>query len=93
MDAIYKGERYWLNDEDEAILKETNRDFEQVSPLEQLFHCYFRVTEEEQEGEWLTAMEIFNYLQQKTRDKLSVSKIGALRPFAEEIGYPLQEDE
>ena len=27
MDAIYKGERYWLNDEDEAILKETNRDF------------------------------------------------------------------
>ena len=88
MDAIYKGERYWLNDEDEAILKETNRDFEQVSPLEQLFHCYFRVTEEEREGEWLTAMEIFNYLQQKTRDKLSVSKIGHFGRSLKKLDIP-----
>ena len=40
MEAIYKGERYWLDDEDEKILKQTNREFEQASPLEQLFHCY-----------------------------------------------------
>ena len=85
---FYKGERYWLNDEDEAILKETNRDFEQVSPLEQLFHCYFRVTEEEREGEWLTAMEIFNYLQQKTRDKLSVSKIGHFGRSLKKLDIP-----
>lgn len=38
MEAIYKGERYWLDDEDEKILKQTNREFEQASPLEQLFH-------------------------------------------------------
>ena len=88
MDAIYKGERYWLNDEDEAILKETNRDFEQISPLEQLFHCYFRVAEEEREGEWLTAMEIFNYLQQKTRDKLSVSKIGHFGRSLKKLDIP-----
>ena len=42
MEAIYKGERYWLDDEDEKILKQTNREFEQASPLEQLFHCYLR---------------------------------------------------
>ena len=47
MEAIYKGERYWLNDEDENILKQTNREFEQASPLEQLFHCYLRPAEEE----------------------------------------------
>ena len=88
MDAVSKGERYWLNDEDEAILKETNRDFEQVSPLEQLFHCYFRVTEEEREGEWLTAMEIFNYLAENP-PKLSVSKIRAFQTFAEEIRISL----
>ena len=68
MEAIYKGERYWLNDEDENILKQTNREFEQASPLEQLFHCYLNPVEEEMEGEWLTAMQILSYLQTKTRD-------------------------
>ena len=32
MDAIAKGERYWLDDSDEAILKQTNREFEQPTP-------------------------------------------------------------
>ena len=75
MHDIYKGERYWLDDKDEAILKQTNRDFEQVTPLEQLFSSYFQPAESEEAGEWLTAMEIFNYLQTKTRDRLSISKI------------------
>lgn len=75
MDAIYKGERYWLDDKDEAILKQTNREFEQESPLEQLFHCYLRTPEEGEQGEWLTTMQILNYLQTKTRDKLAISKV------------------
>ena len=33
MEAITKGERYWFDDTDEAILKESNREFEQISPL------------------------------------------------------------
>lgn len=41
MDAIYKGERYWLNDEDEAILKETNRDFEQIESARTAFPLLF----------------------------------------------------
>ena len=60
MDAIYHGERYWLNDEDEAVLKKTNSEFEQISPLEQLFHCYFGPVDLDKEGEWLTAMQIMN---------------------------------
>ena len=66
-----KGERYWLDDTDEAIVKEYNREFERVDPLEELFLCHFHGAEESEEGEWLTAMQIFNDLQQKTRDKLS----------------------
>ena len=50
MEAIVKGERYWFDDADEAILRETNREFEQMSPVEQLFHCYFRSPEEGEEG-------------------------------------------
>lgn len=46
MQAIRNGERYWFDDTDEAILKETNREFEQISPIEQLFHSYFRLPKE-----------------------------------------------
>ena len=75
-------------EQERAKFEQGNRDFEQISPLEQLFHCYFRVAEEEREGEWLTAMEIFNYLQQKTRDKLSVSKIGHFGRSLKKLDIP-----
>jgi hypothetical protein len=88
MEAIYKGERYWLNDEDENILKQTNREFEQVSPLEQLFHCYLNPVEEEMEGEWLTAMQILSYLQTKTRDKLAINKVGQFGRALQKLNIP-----
>lgn len=50
LNAVAKGERYWLDDADEAILKRTNREFEQLTPLEQLFHSHFRAAEEDEEG-------------------------------------------
>ena len=75
MHLLYKNERYWLNDEDEAVLRQSNSEFEQISPLEHLFHCNFSSATNEKEGEWMTAMDIFNYLQENTRDKLSINKI------------------
>lgn len=91
MEAIYKGERYWLDDEDEKILKQTNREFEQASPLEQLFHCYLRPAEEEEGGEWMTSMQILNYLQTKTRDRLAINKVAVFGPCASEAEYSLPE--
>ena len=88
MHDIYKGERYWLDDKDEAILKQTNRDFEQVTPLEQLFSSYFQPAESEEAGEGLTAMEIFNYLQTKTRDRLSISKIACFGRSLRKLDIP-----
>ena len=67
MEAITKGERYWFDDTDEAILKESNREFEQISPLEQLFHCHFRSPAEGETGERLSAMQIIEYLQEKNK--------------------------
>lgn len=88
MEAIYKGERYWLNDEDEKILKQTNREFEQASPLEQLFHCYLRPAEEKEEGEWMTSMQILNYLQTKTRDKLAINKVAVFGRTLQKLNIP-----
>lgn len=53
---IMHGERYYLNDEDEALLKETNRKFEMETPLEQLFLTAF--SKPNDDGEWLTTTEI-----------------------------------
>ena len=68
MHAIRSGERYWFDDTDEAILKETNREFEQISPIEQLFHSYFRLPEEEEKGEWMSPVQILEYLHTKSSD-------------------------
>ena len=70
------GERYWLDDKDEALLKESNREFEQMSPLEQLFFAHFEAASpSQQDGEWMTVMDIFNYLQSKSKDKLPINKV------------------
>lgn len=47
---IRKGERYWLNDEDEALLRETNSSFEAQTPLEMLLQDTFIPVEENVEG-------------------------------------------
>ena len=88
MDAIYKGERYCLNEEDERILNQTNREFEQTSPLEQLFHCYLRPAEEGETSEWMTSMQILNYLQTKTRDKLAINKVATFGRALQKLNIP-----
>ena len=89
MHDIVKGERYWLNDEDESILKQTNREFEQVDPLEQLFLSQFRAIEgDEEEGKWLTPMQIIAALQTKTRDKLAINKVAAFGRTLRKLEIP-----
>ena len=73
------GERYWLDDTDEALRKESNEEFRQVTPLEQLLLSRFSVASpEENDGEWLMAIEIFNALQAGIRDKLPLGKVSHL---------------
>ncbi len=67
--AIAHGERYWFDDTDEAILKETNQDFERISPLEELVLCHICVPKENEDYEELTALEILEYLYTKTKVK------------------------
>ncbi len=77
--AVMHGERYWLDDTDEAILKESNEEFRQVSPLEHLFLSRFSVASlEEEDGEWMMAMDVFNHLQAGTREKLPIGKVSHL---------------
>ena len=77
--AITHGERYWLDETDEALLKESNKEFQQSTPLEQLFLLHFEAASPEtNDGQWMMTMEIFEYLQSKTRDKLPIGKTAYL---------------
>ncbi len=89
MNDIVKGERYWLDDDDESILKQMNREFEQVDALEQLFLSHFRAIEgDEEAGKWLTPMQIIAALQTKTKDKLAINKVAAFGRTLRKLEIP-----
>ena len=88
MEAVRSGERYWLDDAEEAILKESNKEFEAMNPLEQLFHACFRPAEEAEGGRWYTAMEIFHVLQTQTKDRLPVGKVVILGRLLQKMNIP-----
>lgn len=75
MHEIYSGERYWFDSEDERLMTESNREFEQTPAILQLFHQFFRAAQTEEEGELLTPVEIMNYLKKKSGISLSDNKV------------------
>lgn len=87
--AVMKGERYWLDDADEALLKESNEEFRQVSPLEHLYQsCFSIASSEEGDGEWPMTMDIFNTLQEGIREKLPIGKLNYLGRLLKKWNVP-----
>lgn len=61
---INSGERFWVDDEDERLIEETNSRFTVETPLEQLFLSAFDiVTAETEDAEWMRPTEIMTILQ------------------------------
>ncbi len=75
MHEIKRGERYWFEAPEEAILSETNKEFQIQVPAEQLFLQFFRAAEATEKGEKLLAVEILGRLQNKKLFNLSATKI------------------
>lgn len=76
--AVYEldhGERYWFDEEEERIMTENNREFEQVSLEEQLFYRYFRPAEGEEEGIWLSPAEILEEIKRNSAIPLSNKRV------------------
>jgi predicted P-loop ATPase len=86
--AINHGERYWLDEQDEAILKTANREFEQSPTVEQLFQVYFQAALDDEEGEWLLAADILLRIQKESRIKLSSRQIVHFGRFLQRLGIP-----
>lgn len=87
--AVMHGERYWLDDAEEAMLKESNEEFRQVTPLEHLLMSRFSVASPEVgDGEWLMTIEVFNRIQEETRDKLPIGKLNHLGRLLKKWNVP-----
>lgn len=78
MYELEQGERYWFDYEDEQVMTEHNREFEQNSPEEQLFFSFFRAADEDEAGEWLSTTEIMERLVSKSNLKFSDKKVRLL---------------
>ena len=88
MYEIHHGERYWFDSEDEQIMTENNREFEQTPAMLQLFYQYFKTAQTKEEGEFLTPVEILNYLKKKSGMSLSDNKVYHFGRLLQKCGIP-----
>lgn len=85
---ILKGERYWLNDEDEALIRESNANFEVETPLEQLVLSTFELPENEDDGTWMSSTDILKVLMhQPTFDKKRDNNPFKLGKVLKKLGF------
>ena len=59
---LQAGERYWFDSEEEMELMKNNEPFQRKSVAEDIFHKHFRVPEQEEKGELLSAAQIYEML-------------------------------
>lgn len=63
--ALRNGEKSYFDAEQVKLIMKNNCQFEVAEPIDQYFKLYFDLVEDEREGEYLTAAEIFDYLKSR----------------------------
>lgn len=86
MAALYHNERYWFDEKEEAILTEANQEFEQSPAIEQLFLVYYRVAEDDEEGEWMLAADILQRIQKASKMKFSPGQVNYFGRILQRLG-------
>lgn len=86
MTALYKNERYWFDEEEEAIMTESNQEFEQSPAIEQLFQVYYRAAADEEAGEWLLAADLLQRIQKASKMKFSPRQVSYLGRILQKLG-------
>ena len=73
--ALDDGERSYFDAEQVKLIMQSNCQFEVEMPIDQYFRLYFEPTEDEQEGEYLSAAEIFDFLKKQMGSSLKVNSL------------------
>ena len=75
LQALHDGEKSYFDAEQVKLIMQSNCQFEVEMPIDQYFRLYFEPTEDESEGEYLTAAEIFDFLKKQMGSSLKVSSL------------------
>ena len=73
--ALHNGEKSYFDAEQVKLIMKNNCQFEVAEPIDQYFQLYFDLVENEKEGEYLTAAEIFDYLKKQIGSSLKVNSL------------------
>ena len=73
--ALHNGEKSYFDAEQVKLIMKNNYQFEVVEPIDQYFLLYFELVDDEKEGEYLTAAEIFDYLKKQIGSSLKVNSL------------------
>ena len=73
--ALHNGEKSYFDAEQVKLIMKNNCQFEVAEPIDQYFLLYFDLVENEKEGEYLTAAEIFDYLKKQIGSSLKVNSL------------------
>ena len=73
--ALHNGEKSYFEAEQVKLIMKNNSQFEVIQPIDQYFQLYFDLVENEKEGEYLTAAEIFDYLKKQIGSSLKVNSL------------------
>ena len=73
--ALHNGEKSYFDAEQVELIMKNNCQFEVAEPIAQYFQLYFDLVENEKEGEYLTAAEIFDYLKKQIGSSLKVNSL------------------
>lgn len=73
--ALHNGEKSYFDAQQVKLIMKSNSQFEIIQPIDQYFLLYFDLVENEKEGEYLTAAEIFDYLKKQIGSSLKVNSL------------------
>ena len=75
LSALRAGEKTYFDAEQTRLIMANNRKFEVVSPVDQYFGLYFDLTDNAEQGEYLTAAEIFQELKSHIGSSLKLNSL------------------
>ena len=75
LSALNNGEKSYFDAQQVKLIMKSNNQFEIIQPIDQYFLLYFELVEDEKEGDYLTAAEIFDYLKKQIGSSLKVNSL------------------
>ena len=75
LSALNNGEKSYFDAQQVKLIMKSNSQFEIIQPINQYFQLYFELVEDEKEGDYLTAAEIFDYLKKQIGSSLKVNSL------------------